>query len=890
MRIRPPRLPGAVLQFLVSRDALEEIEGDLLELFESRVEEIGIGRARVRYYQDALTVFRHVRRSARDGAFATRRRRSILEAASMTLATILTELKHAARVLSRSPGYAVAASLTLALGLAANVAIFTIANAVLLRPLPYPTSDRILSIRHHAPGLGMNDVASSPGLVLRYREHARTLAAVAGYRMSNVNIAGNGAPARLRALVGTPDLLDVLATQPSLGRPFQPADAQKNAAPVALLTHNLWQSRFGSDAGVIGRTIQIDGRATEIVGVMPDGFDFPDPSTRLILPMHLDPESGFGSLGLNSIARLSAGATVDDARREIGQLQQRIPEWFPDIEPDLLASFGWSLTVEPLRDRVVAGISRTLWILFATVGFVLLIAGTNVANLFLIRAESRQRELAVRAALGAGRGRIAATFLAESLLLAGVGGAAGLVLAAWVIRLLVAHGPSQLPRLHEVRMDPTVFAFAAALSLMAGLVLALVPAVSLGRRTFNSLLRDSGRGNTASRTRQRLRRVLTVTQLATALVLLVGSGLMLRSAWRMSAIDPGFRPEGVLTAGVSPGPQPDRARGALFYYQLLDELHRLPGVESVGASSALPLAPGSLDGSNFTIKGQSQVPGRPPSFAMYSAVTAGYFETLAVPLLEGRFPERADTDQNRSVAWVNRSFARQFLTGRTIGETIDINERSLQVAGVVGDLKTFELRDEAKAMIYVPVGNPLVGLQTMHTVMRTRGGPPPDTAALRSAVDAVNPSVPLTTVKSMDEILRDSMAQMSFTVTLLAVAAAAALALGMVGLYGVISYAVSQRTAEIGIRLALGASRGEVSALVLRQGLVVVAAGMAIGIAAAAAATQFMASLLYEVSARDPGTFAASAAVLLTVSAVATYLPARRAAAIDPAQSLRRLE
>jgi putative ABC transport system permease protein len=279
-----------------------------------------------------------------------------------------------------------------------------------------------------------------------------------------------------------------------------------------------------------------------------------------------------------------------------------------------------------------------------------------------------------------------------------------------------------------------------------------------------------------------------------------------------------------------------------------------------------------------------------PGFRPEGVLTAGYFETLGVPLLEGRGPERADTDQTRPVTWVNQAFARQFLEGHTIGETITINDRSLEVVGVVGDLKTFELRDEAKAMIYVPAGDPLVRLRSMQTVMRTRGGPPPDVAALRSAVDAVNPSVPLTTVKTMDDILRDSMAQMAFTVTLLAVAAAAALALGMVGLYGVISYGVSQRAAEIGIRLALGASPGEVSALVLRQGLVVVAAGMAIGVAAAAAATRFMASLLYEISARDPGTFATAAAVLLTVSAVATYLPARRAAAIDPAQSLRRQE
>jgi putative ABC transport system permease protein len=885
---RPPRLPRAILQSVVPGEVFEEIDGDLLELFEARVEEAGVWRARIRYWHDALTVYRHIRRSARDGVLANHDRRGVLEAAFMMTGNAFTELKHALKGLSRYPGYALAASLTLALGLAATVAIFTVANAVLLRPLPYPDSDRILSIRHHAPGLGMEDVASSPGLVLRYRDHARTLSTVAGYRMSDVNLTGHGEPTRLRALVATPDLLDVLATQPTLGRPFTPADAQENAPSVAILTHDLWQSAFGSDRAVVGRIIHVDGRAIEVIGVMAAGFDFPDTSTRLILPMHLDPQSGFGSLGLNSVARLAPEASLDAAQREISQLQQRIPEWFPGIDAELLASFGWGLTVEPLRDRVVAGIARTLWILLATVAFVLLIAGTNVANLFLIRAESRQRELAVRAALGAGRGRIAATFLAESLLLAGAGGAAGLVIAAWAIRLLVANAPAQLPRLHEIRMDPAVFAFAAALSLLTALVLALVPTATLGARSFTSLVRDSGRGNTASRVRQRLRRGLTVTQLAIAMVLLVGSGLMVRSAVRMSAIDPGFEPDGLLTVGVSPGAQPDRARGALFYYRLLEELRRLPGVESAGATSALPLAPGSLDGASFTLKSRPQSSEGLPPFTMYSAITEGYFETLGVPLIEGRLPERADTNQSRPVAWVNRAFAGQFLPGRAIGEVVEISERSLEIVGVVGDLKTFELRDEARPMVYVPVGHPLVGLHVMQTVMRTRGGPPPDVSALRSAVDAVNPSVPLTTVRSMDDILRDSMAQMAFTVTLLAVAAAAALALGMVGLYGVISYAVSQRTAEIGIRLALGASPAEVSALVLRQGLVVVAAGMAIGIAGAAAATQFMASLLYGVTARDPGTYAASAAVLLTVSAVATYLPARRAAAIDPAQSLRR--
>lgn len=890
MTIGPPRLPRAILRRLVSPARFEEIEGDLLELFESRVEASGPWQARIRYWHDAFTVFTHIRGSTGPGRGDRTHPRGFLEASTMSIAAAFTELKHAVRVLAKHPGYAAIAILTLALGIGANVTVFTVANAVLLQPLPYPDSDRIVSISHHAPGLRMPDVASSAGFVQRYQSHARTLATVAGYRMANVNLADAAAPVRIRALMATPELFGVLATQPILGRPLHPADAAKNAPPVALLPHNLWQSRFGSDPSVVGRTVQVNGRATEVIGVMPPGFDFPDPATRLILPMHLDPQSGFGPLGLTSLARLAPGVSVDDARREIGQLQQRIPEWFPGMTPDLLATFGWSFTLEPLRDRMVAGIAQTLWILLATVGFVLLIAGTNVANLFLIRAESRQREVAVRAALGAGRGRIAATFLGESLVLAAAGGAAGLLIAAWATRLLVANGPAQLPRLHEVRMDPSVLLFAAGLSLLAGVLLAIVPSATLGSRPFMALVRDSGRGNTASRARHRLRRVLIVTQLATAMVLLVGSGLMLRSAIRISAIDPGFRPAGVLTVGVSPGAQPDRARGAAFYYRVLDELGRLPGVESVGAASALPLAPGSLDGSSVTVKSRPVTESKIPQFTMYSTVTAGYFETLGVPLVEGRLPERADTDQGRPVAWVNQTFARQFLGNRTVGDAIQLNEQWLDIVGVVGDLKTFELRDDAKAMVYLALGTAMVNMDTMQMVVRTGSGPAPDASALRSAVDAVNPSVPLTTIKTMEVILDDAMAQMSFTLALLAIAAAAALALGVVGLYGVISYAVSQRTAEIGIRLALGATPREVSALILRQGLVVVGTGVAIGLVAAAMATRFMASMLYEVSLRDPATFAGAAGVLLAVSAAATYLPARRAAAIDPAQSVRRQE
>ena len=797
------------------------------------------------------------------------------------------ELRLAARVLMKRPAYAAVAAFTLALGIGANVAIFTVVNAVLIRPLPYPDSDRIVEARHHAPGLNMRNLESSPGLIARYRETARTLTRTAGWDMRRLNLTGSGSPERVRAVAATPELFDVLATRPALGRPFFEADVQPDAAAVTILTHGLWQSRFGGDPGIVGRTVQLDGRAAEVVGVMPRGFAFPDPETRLLVPLPLDPTGGFGSFGMGSLARLAPGATVDAARREIEQLQQRIPEWFPGITRIVLDGFGWSVSLEPLRDRVVADVARTLWILFGTVGLVLLIAGANVANLFLVRAESRQREIAVRSALGASRARIARTFLAESLVLASAGGVAGLLIAAAAIRLVVAYGPAQLPRLHEVRIDAGVFVFAAALSVLSAVVLGLLPMAGIARRPVAALVREGGRGSTAGGGRHRVRQLLIVAQVAMALVLLVASGLMLRSAVRLNAVDPGFRVEGLLTVGVSLGTQTDRARAVTFYHRVLDEMARVPGVSSVAAASSLPIEAAGMTGASFEIRSRPAPDSGIPRFTMYTAVTAGYFETLGMPLLEGRAPARSDAEQGRPVAWVNAAFARQFLDNRAVGESIRIQDTWLEVTGVVGDVRTFGLREAARPMAYVPPGSAPIALDVMHAVIRTDGAPASLAPALRAAVDRVDASVPLTTARTMEDIVAASTAQASFTITLLAIAAGVALVLGVVGLYGVISYIVAQRTAEIGVRLALGAEPAAVRAMVLRQGVAVAVIGVAVGLAAAWASTRLMTSLLFDVSARDPVTFATVALALTCVSALAAWLPARRAAGIDPLQALR---
>ena len=803
------------------------------------------------------------------------------------LSNALGELRVATRALLKRPAYAAVAAFTLALGVGANVAIFTVVNAVLIRPLPYPDSDRIVEIRHHMPGLGMPNVQSSVGLIDKYQQSARAITRMAGYDLRLLNLTGSGSPERVRAVAVTPELFDVLATRPALGRPFLHSDARQGTTTVAILSHAIWQSRFGADPRVVGRTVQLDGQVVEIVGVMPRGFAFPDPETRLLVPLSIDPKVGFGSFGTASIARLAPGATLEAARRELDQLQGRIPEWFPGLTRELLDGFGWSASIAPLRERVVSDISNTLWVLFGTVGLVLLIAGANVANLFLVRAESRQREVAVRSALGASRGRIVGTFLAESLVLAAIGGLVGMQLAAIGTRLLVAYGPAQLPRLHEVRMDMTVLAFGAALSLLAAAVLGLLPTLSTARRPLAVVIREGGRGSTIGRGRHRFRQLLVVAQVAMALVLLVGSGLMLRSAARLHAVDPGFEPEGLLAAGVSLGAQKDRARAVTFYHQVLDELAGAPGVAAVGASSNLPVAAGSLNGASFEIRSRPRRDSEVLPFTMYSAVTAGYFETLGVPLLGGRAPERTDSEQGRSVAWVNNAFARQFLDNRAIGESLKLREDWLEVVGVVGDLRTSGLREDVRPMVYVPAGNAAVPLDVMHAVIRTDGAPASLAPALRSAVDRVDPSVPLTTVRTMSDIIEASLAQASFTVTMLAIAASVALVLGVVGLYGVISYIVAQRTAEIGVRLALGADPTSVRVMVLRQGVTVAIVGVIVGLGAAWASTRFMASLLFEVSARDPVVFATVALTLTVVSALAIDLPARRAAGIDPLQALR---
>jgi predicted permease len=805
------------------------------------------------------------------------------------------DLRVAARALGHRPGYTAAAMLTLALGIGATVAIFTVVDAVLLRSLPYPDADRIVSVSHHAPALNLPELNNSDGTLNFYRDEADFFASLAAFTMTSHNLVGGNQPERVQLTAVTPSLFDVLRVRPALGRPFGEADAVDGAPPVAILTHASWTSRFGADPDVLGRTIELDGTPTEIVGVMAKGFAFPDPDPVALVPMGIDPNGTFGAFGTEGIGRLAPGLTVEQAQRRATELQARLYEYFPDLTPGFVDQSGWSVTVQRYQDRLVGrDVASALWIVLGTVGFVLLIACANVANLFLVRAESRQKELAVRAAMGAGSGRIASGFLSEAFLLGAAGGAAGLLLAWLGVDVLVERGPSSVPRLDQVAVGGASVAFAVVLSLAASLLLGALPLVRYRASALASILRDGGRGATDGRGRHRTRSLLVAAQLSLALVLLVGSGLMLRSFDRLRRVDPGFDPADVLVIGMSLGENfaGRSPEGARFYQGVADEVATLPGVRAVGLTSRAPLGEGDSNGGSFYIEGEPRDESELPPVAMYKAVGADYLAAIGQPLLGGRDLQPSDWEEATPVLLVNRAFEETFLGGAALGKGIkwDSARAFARVVGVVEDAHEFRLTEEPRPVAYLPMvvgdwGYP--GMARMYLTVRGDGHAPLPLAAIRDVVRRQGPEVPITTVRTMDEIMARSIAQMSFTMVLLGLAAVVALFLGAVGLFAVVSYVVGQRTREIGVRVALGAARADIRRMVFRQSAVVAAAGVVVGLLGAGALTRFMDAILYEVDAADPLTFVGAPLLLVAVLAFATWLPARRAARVDPIDALR---
>ncbi len=812
----------------------------------------------------------------------------------------VSPLRSLFRELRRNAGFLLVVVVTLGVGLGANVALFTIVNGVLIRPLPYPQPQGLVGLWHRAPGLKLDRLNLSDGTYLLYRQENRVLEELGIYAETSANLAGGETPERLGATAVTGSIFSVLRVPAALGRTIQPADDKPGAERIVVLSNPLWQRRFGGDPKILGTTLRLDGIEWRVVGVMPAGFHFPNEESELWMPIGINPAAlAPGSFNFKAIGRLRPGVTPERAARELSALVWRIPEVYGDktIDRATIQSSQLAITVVPLRDEVVGSVERVLWVLLGSVACILLIACANVANLFLVRAEGKQREVAVRTALGATRGGIAWLFLSESLVLAFAGGVLGLVLAAAGVRLLLRLQPEGIPRLAEVGIDASVLFFALLLSLFAGL---LCGGLAAWRSTAPALvpaLKEGGRGGTAGRGRQRARSVLVVAQVALALVLLVDSGLMVKSFWRLREVDPGFSPQNVLAVRLDLPDAEYADTTATFHLldRLLERVRALPGVLDAATVFPLPLS-GNDSSSGYWFEDLPLAPGQVPPVLATRFATPGYFKALGIPLLAGRVFGPLDPLHKTTEVVVSRALAEHLWPGRSaLGKRLTASNPGAgpwyTIVGVVGDVRDRGLQDAPVQAIYFPMlryANQVEWApRSFSLVVRGRLDPTALAGPLRTTVRSIDPNLPVARMEPLQEVVAHSMARTSFTMLLLVLAAGVALFLGSVGLYGVISYVVTQRTREIGVRMALGAGRGDISRMVLLEGLAITGLGIAIGIAVALALTHLLQALLYGVSPNDLGTFIAVPALLAAVALFASWLPANRAAATEPLEAIR---
>jgi predicted permease len=804
----------------------------------------------------------------------------------------------------RSPGFVFLTVLTLGVGIGANAAIFSVVNAVLIRPLPYPEPERIMAVWHTAPGLGMDQFEQSDATYVLYRKHNKTLEDLGIFWDGSVSLTGGQEPVRLRASGATASVFHVLRASAAAGRTLQEADEKPGAEPVAVLSQELWRRRFGGDPGWIGKTLRIDGVTRRVVGVMPASFHFPEPETELWVPMTIAPNNlQGGNFNYNAIGRLRPGVTPARAARDLSALVWRIPEESPksQITRGMIESAKLAVLVHPLRDDLVGDVQRILWVLLGSVGVILVIACANVANLFLVRAEGRQREVAVRTALGGSRRDIARLFLSESVALALLGGALGLALAAAGVRLLVSLRPEGIPRLDEIGVDGAVLAFTVGLSLLSGLLFGLFAVLRYGTPELVASLKEGGRGGTAGRERHRARNALVVVQVALALVLLVCAGLMTKSFWRLRNVDPGLDPRGVLTLALSlpDTDYKDAPARARFVQRLLEQVQALPGVVAAGTVNNIPLNGGGST-STYSFEDIPLPPDTVPPILGTRYTSPQYFQAMGIPLLEGRLFQPLDPARRSDEVIVSQALAQRFWPGRSalgkrLAQGLGKGNAWHTVVGVVGSVRDDGLDNKPTESIYYPMlrtvdtddtdveGTP----SDFYLIVRGRVDPAALAAPVRGAIRTLDPNLPVARLRLMTDIVALSMARTSFTMLLLAIAAAVALLLGSVGIYGVIAYIVSQRTREIGVRMALGAKRQDVETMVLRQGLTLTITGVALGLASSLVLTRLMRALLFEVSPLDPTTFTSVPLLLALVALLASWLPARRAASIDPLEAIR---
>lgn len=826
--------------------------------------------------------------------------------------SIVTDLKLSIRRLSKSPAFAVTVLLTLAIGIGANTAVFSVINSVLLKPLPYPDSGRLTALWLNAPGAGglasfSSGLQLSPSMYFTFSRNNRSFESMGVWTSQTANVTGVAQPEEVRTELVSDGVLQALDVPPLLGRWFSQSDQEPRGARRVLLGYGYWQRRFGGDRNVIGRTIDVDSQPREIVGVMPAGFRMVDEDFDLLIPLALDPvHQKLSPFGYNGIARLKPGFSLAQADADIARL---IPVWMdswsngPGTNPHYYERWRITPNFRALKQQVIGDVSKVLWVVMATVGLVMLIVCTNIANLLLVRAESRQQELAIRAALGAGRARIVRELLLESTVLGLTGGVLAIGVAWGGLRLLVASGPADLPRLSEISIDARSFGFTFLLAVFSGLFFGAIPAWKYAR-SHASLAMGGGASRTTSagHARQHARRVLVVAQVAMALVLLVSALLMIRTFMTLRDVDPGFtdaRQVQTMRISIPDSLITDPRMVMRTQNNIVDRIAAIPGVSSVGYAAAVPMQGIDPNWEQINVEGKSYEGGEPP-LQLFNYVSPGYFHALGTRFVAGRDFTWTDLYGLRPMVIVSENFARESWgsASAAIGKRVRqfSNTPLEEVIGVVEDVRHKGVDEKAPATIYWPAmlndpytQTPSIAAQWSVTfaIRSSRAGNESFLSQVQQAVWSVNASLPVAATRTMKDIYGHSMARASFTLTMLAIAGTMALALSIIGIYGVISYAVSQRTREIGIRLALGARKNELSWMFVRSALAMTGAGVVIGLCVAAALTQLMRSLLFGISPLDPFTYVMISLVLTTAALLASYLPARRAAAVNPVDALR---
>ncbi len=873
--------------FRIALAQLGEPESAARELVSSQPVEPGAALGSwVAHREDALR--------GRRGSFPTR------------LADALSDVRLAFRALGARPLFAAVVILVLAVGIGATTTIFTLADAIVLSPLPFDEPDRLVNVSHSAPARGVDDAGQAAAWHLTYEDDNQVFEDIGMYLGTTATVTGVGDPEAVPVLLASSGVFRALRLSPVLGRAFTPDDERPDGPQDLIVSHGYWQSRFGSDPDVVGRTLQVNGSTWQIAGVAPPELRGMELDPALILPLTFDRATIFvGNIGFSSVARLRDGVTIEEARADLARLMPSAWDKFaggPVANTNQASQF--TVVVRPYQDWLLGPVTRLLWILLGGVSVVLLIACANVANLFLVRAEAKETEMAVRTAMGASRLRVGWEYMRESLLLGLLGGGAGLLLAYAGLQGLLALAPAGLPRLDTVSLNETVLAVTLAISLGTGVLFGVLPGLKHRRTQLAAALKQGGRGS--GRSTNRLQDGLAVTQVALALVLLVGAGLMVRSIRSLQDVDPGFRGEDevlVLRLAIPENEIVDIDEAAATFEGIARRLEDVPGVDAVAMATRIPMDfTGNVN--PFYVDGIAPPGGDgPPPSRYHNWIGEGYFETLGIPLLAGRSFTWDDVHSRFPGAIISESLARIYWDSpeQAIGQRVAARPEPVrwhEVVGVAPDVHYGGLADEPELMVYWPqvtlgfwTGTSLEQVQTWrsmgYAVRSGRVGTPGLVEDVRDAIWEIGPNLPLRNVYTMRELMSTSVAQTTFALTLLVTAALAALLLGMVGVYGVISYGVSQRTRELGVRMALGAAAADVKTLVLKKGLMLCAAGVVAGMGLALGLTRLMSGLLYGVRATDPATFAVVAVALTAVALLATYLPARRAAGVDPIEALR---